>query len=523
MSVAAPSSTVHLHKLDLNDAREHHDAPDTFSPASHGADACPSNSDGDCLMPKPADVSSAEELVASKSRVPSSSASPWMPWTLPSQLTREDVEGWVLGLPDGASEVTLHIGAKGCKSGPGAAASLQSALCLLQRNGVRTRLSMPPTTFADDRALHLFERTNLKPAAEDTSALKGTPAERTLASHLAGLFLAQLCEPGAGASETLALLRRRQAQVLDRDRNLFGAGRSRAVAVIGATDHRTRLQATERVRRAQVEDRILTMLGTSAYHPSQDAHGLMKELVEFVYQASENTFDHGRHNFDGDVIRQVRTISLERVIVGDGAGAQPVATIAPDSSSFLRAYLERAQCRLERAGGDPERLHLWSATVADGGVGIAGRMLGSLDAYDAPLADELALVQEAVFPDATSNPYSRPGRGAGLTKMMRATHRLGGLFEIRSGRLALTRSYLQSDGTSRDVNFYDPHGGAFTLAGGADEHVMLAGTVVSVLFPAIDLSPGSGPGIGRRRPLLRTQPEARTSSSAPSGKVGQRA
>ncbi len=402
-----------------------------------------------------------------------------MRWVLPSLLTRESVEGWLRDLPADLTEVVFHLGEGGTRGGPGGTESLQSAICLLHRRHVRTKLSLPPATFSDP------SRMGLLTAAETEG--DGTQAERTLAYRLPGLVLAQLCEP-ADATSAAGTVRDRQALTVASNQNLFGHGSARAIAVIGATDHRTHLRDPENVRQVKLENRVLRMLGTRVYHPARNGHPLMEELLEFVYQATENTFDHGRKTLDGTVIEQVRMAAISRHNLGAGAGTVSLNKHFPNPSSVLRAYVERAQRRIAAAGNDPERLHLWSVSVADGGVGIAAKMHSGLDIYEGDLGYEYKLVQEAVLPEGTTKPLGEPGRGRGLVKMMRATDRLGGFFEIRTGRLSLWRSYLTEDGTSEaGLNFKNRHSSAFDLHGEDDPHVPVAGTVVSVLFPAFDL------------------------------------
>lgn len=406
-------------------------------------------------------------------------------WALPKLLTRHGVEEWLAALPSDVSEVTFHLGEDGARSGPGATESLQAAICLLQRRDVRTVLTYPSATFTDSARVQ-----QLMAAETETD---GTPAERTLAYRPLGLILAQLCERTQDEPADTSI-RELQAGAVTANGNLFGHGHERAIAVIGATDFRTKRRDSEKDRQSKLETRVLDLLGTSVYHPSRDGNPLMVELLEFVYQATENTFDHARRNLEGGVISQVRMVSLSRHKIGTGAGSVPLESHFPNPSSALRDYVERAQRRVAAEGKDPERLQLWSVSVADGGVGIAAKMHSGLDIYEGDLGHEYKLVQEAVLPEGTTKPLGEPGRGRGLVKMMRATHRLGGFFEIRSGRLALWRTYLEVDGRSEpNPNFKDRQSSAFNLHGENDEQIAVAGTVVSVLFPAFDLGPNASP------------------------------
>ncbi len=134
-------------------------------------------------------------------------------------------------------------------------------------------------------------------------------------------------------------------------------------------------------------------------------------------------------------------------------------------------------------------MRLWSFTIADGGVGVAARMQGSTGIYQQSLGKEAMLVQESVLPGVTTKPIGLPGRGSGFTKMMRATQRLGGLLEIRTGRLLFSRTYLTESGDKEGgLNFSDRNDDAYKLTGHEAEQVLTAGTVISILLPELDLS-----------------------------------
>ncbi|MEO5663748.1 MAG: hypothetical protein ABIR39_10720 [Nocardioides sp.] len=358
---------------------------------------------------------------------------------------------------------------------------------------MNTLLSAPPTSFEDGRADDLFL---------DNVEGHGTDAEKTLAYRLPGLVLAQLCTPAPGI-EQLVDVARRQANQLRQNSAVFGHGRYRSLAVIGASDHRTHLRESDAVRQDVLEDRILRLLSTEHYQPNSE-HPLLHELVEFVYQATENTFDHARRSFDGELIKQVRTVAIERHQVGSGAGAVPIEDLVSTPGDSMSRYLGTLQARAARRGEDPEHLTLLAVTIADGGVGVAARMSNGFDVYDGALGDEFALVQQAVLPDGTTKPAGEPGRGAGLVKMMRATHRLRGRFELRTGRLALSRSYVDDHGTTPgDTDFRRRDSAAYQLEGSTQEHPLVAGTAVSVLFPMFDLGPNTKPSSKSRPDTAR--------------------
>lgn len=402
------------------------------------------------------------------------------PWDIPRTITREAVESWCQTIPHGADEVVLRIGHRGCTSGPGGSEALQSVLCLLHRRGVRTLLAVPPATFTDERRRALFDRTDpLRPGPHD----RGTDVERSLAYRLPGLVLAQLCDDVGGA-HVVSKVRAWQAAAVTGARGQFGHGKYHSLAVIGALDHRTRLRDSGRTRRRLLESSILDLLSIRAYNPTTGAPDSLQELVEFVYQATENTFDHARLDLQGNRIRQVRTVSVERHIVGHGAGAVSERDLGMAADTPLSTYLRRLQQHVAALGKSRDQLNLLAVTVADGGVGIAARMHGGLDVYTHDLHHENKVVEEAILPGSTSKPVGELGRGGGLMKMMRSTRYLDGFFELRTGRLALARTYLAEDGRrDEDSDFSHRDSSAFDLHGHEDEQPLVAGTSVTLLFP----------------------------------------
>jgi hypothetical protein len=320
-------------------------------------------------------------------------------------------------------------------------------------------------------------------------------------------MLAQLCQPAPGLDQ-LADVATWQETYLRQHRNIFGHGKYRALAVIGAQDHRVQLRAREDVRQNRLEQRLVNLLSTSQFVPRSD-DPRFQELVEFVYQATENTFDHARRDFDGNLITQVRTVAMERHQVGTFAGHVPLHEIAPADGSAQHRYLLALRARAAAFGKDPERLSLLALTVSDGGVGIAAKMFGSTEVYDGDLDEEFDLVSRAMRPDGTTKPASDPGRGVGLVKMMRATHRLGGLLEVRTGRLTLTRTFIDVDGRSSHQEFREVASPAFDFDRTGDGDVLVAGTTVSLLFPAFTLRPNLR--------AARAQAEARARRAADHG------
>jgi hypothetical protein len=129
-------------------------------------------------------------------------------------------------------------------------------------------------------------------------------------------------------------------------------------------------------------------------------------------------------------------------------------------------------------------LRFISLTVGDGGVGIAARMAGSLNIYDRSIEEEYSQVRSALTRSGTSKPAGEVGRGGGLTKMLAACYRLNGLLHLRTGRLSLTRTFVEEEhADSSTPSFDDDSSTLFDFEGSSVARPLLAGTAVSLLFP----------------------------------------
>jgi hypothetical protein len=278
-----------------------------------------------------------------------------------------------------------------------------------------------------------------------------------------------------------------QRKELAERRNLYGWGDEVALAV--AVDSET----TGTPRRPPVDREatfhyrlreLLAPIGGKRASASTSVLRWFRHLQSFAFEASENTWDHGRIGFDGRPIRSVRFVKLRRIHVGrqgfDLHGA------VPGFEEAFGRYIEalRAARDLGDVGWDRSGGTLIEVTIADGGVGIAARMAGGLDVYEAQLAEETRHVLNALLPDKTTKPAGEVGRGQGFRKMLRACHQLSGLTIIRTGRLRLSRTYRQLDGLNEDVDFNDARSRAYVPDSNEMPLPLLAGTSVSLIFPA---------------------------------------
>ena len=384
------------------------------------------------------------------------SAESWtLEWPLPSLLTASAIEDWLASIPPTTKKVVLHLGSWE-RSGPFADARLQGALCLLHRNGVDTIAHVPPITLTGKRAADAFRDPDpLQPGGPLT------PTERHLAGSVAGLSVGQLC----GFDEDHNHIPELQRQTLLRRRYLFGWGAELALVVPVEAQPTGLPRRSAKDREALFSNRfgdLLKPLGVSPTDAPPDTSRWFNALKTFTFEASENTWDHGQLDFDVHPIRSLRFVRLRRLDIGDRG--LDITKVAPGFDEPFGEYLtslaaapDLLPSQWNRDGG-----RLVEVTVADGGVGIAAKMAGGFDVFKGPLEAEIEHLSNALLPGRTTKSPSEPGRGQGFRKMLRACFQLSGLTVVRTGRLRVSRTYRDPDGSKEIVDFSDPLSKAYT-------------------------------------------------------------
>lgn len=283
---------------------------------------------------------------------------------------------------------------------------------------------------------------------------------------LAGVVLAQLATSIRDASgvDHAAAIRRLQAEFAIEREGVFRFGREWAAPMIdifGAPPPPWPLVGRRRARRGSAVDHSYAALfadhvGRLGLGPSSDIP--MASLVEFSYEAFDNTRQHGADTLDGTPIEGVRFI-LMRVV---NAMRERLAALA-DRVAYepVTTYLSRLAAELPRK----HEVHLVELTVADCGIGIPARIAGTEAIYAGPYADERECFMDAFALSRTTR-VSHHGHGRGLHKMQRAARGVEGLMTLRTGRVDAHRSFLGGDSGWNDT-----------------ECTQIPGTSVSMLFP----------------------------------------
>lgn len=395
-------------------------------------------------------------------------------WRIPETLLASDVERWVAAVPSNCASVSVTIG-KWEQTGPFADARLQGALCIFHRKGIRTSVNVPQLTLSEQRAFNAFKDSD--PLAPPRNV---TPAERTLAGTVAGLVIGQLCKFDA-RHQRIPILQR---EILQTRRYLIGTGSEAALAIPTELIPTGIPRKSTLEREATLNNRLVELLEplgtTDQFSPS--ASDWFSYLKSFALEATDNTWDHGRLDFEMKPIQSVRFVRLRRIDVGDKG--YDAAKLAPGFEESFKKYIECLNVaedlpgRWRSTGG-----RLVEITIADGGVGISARMAGGFEIYQDALQTETDCLLDALAPGSTTKSPSEVGRGQGFRKMLRACFNLSGLVIVRTGRLKLSRTYRQRDGTCESVDFNDSHSSAYLPETSDLKLPLVAGTSISMMFP----------------------------------------
>ena len=395
-------------------------------------------------------------------------------WHFPRVLAAPIIDDWVASLSPSTKKVNLHLG-HWQRTGPFADARLHGALCLLHRKKIETAAMVPAGTFAGDRADVAFsEHDPLRP-------IRLTETERKLAGSLAGLIIGQLCTFKAEHRHISS----RQAQTLVGQRYLFGRGDHAALVVPPDTASTSHPRKPPAVREAFFNNRLydlLPALGVGARRTRLGTVHWFHQLRSFAFEASENTWDHGRLDFENQPIRSLRFVHFRRIDVG--RKGFDIEEAAPGFEQPFRRYIESLNAANDLPiVWNPKGGRLIEVTIADGGVGIAARMAGSMEVFKGSLARESEYFLRALLPGGSTKSASAPGRGQGFRKMLRACFQLSGFIVVRTGRLSALRTYRRINGSNESVDFDSTRSATYVPEVNCSPLPLLSGTAVSLIFP----------------------------------------
>ena len=399
-------------------------------------------------------------------------------WSFPGDLTSAVIEDWVANLQPSVKSVTIRLN-RWKNSGPSADASLQSVLCLLHRRKIETRVQVPPGTLKGRRASIAFDPPDPAKATE-----KLTRVESHLAHSVAGLAVGQLC---SFDRENVAIPVN-QRTWLKRRNYLCGRGNEYAMAIPTGIDSSNIPEApakSGKQRLGEFNKRLKTLLhdaGLNTREYLDSVPRIYRALETFAFEAVENTFDHGRRDFRNTPIRSLRFAKLRRLDLRSQLFRSQHLTSETEESFnlYLKSLKPTHYTSSLRSGGHRRLMEL---TIADGGVGIAANMAGGFHVFNESIEEERRQLLKALLPNSSTKNDSQPGRGQGLTKMLRACNDLSGFLTIRTGRISAFRYYPTNSECRKTIDFNDELSDAYVLNFTNSELPLTAGTSVSLIIP----------------------------------------
>jgi hypothetical protein len=386
-------------------------------------------------------------------------------WSPPDRLRVTDIEGWLEEAVT-APGTEIRLGALR-RAEPRAESLLQSAILRLQRAGVAVKFSVPPLTFAAGRTARASA------AEPDEPVEPMTPTEGLLAGSVTGVTIALLCEPlDEHAERAVSHVRDRlKAQKGEWGRGLQSSRiETQSIPGIRSSTWPSSRVASRDAIAEQLVEMTSSLLGVAKTNLMGDR--ISRWLVDFAFEAILNARTHGRVGLKGVDLTSLRTLSLRRHNLHDRSLVDVFGRPEAEFGDFARCVSRRK----------PKQM--LECVVSDGGIGVPARMARNLEIYSAFPEAERQLVQEAMWPGWTTDTVRSLESGEGFRMMLRASARLHGYFEIRTGRQDLTRHYLREDGEPIAAEFSDrpPDDPVFALSGRSSQPYV-AGTVLTLVFP----------------------------------------
>lgn len=216
----------------------------------------------------------------------------------------------------------------------------------------------------------------------------------------------------------------------------------------------------------------------------KDCDSQIRDIASFVYEAFQNTHEHAQTDMDGNrylkssrgVIFSFQSSSLDRL------------SSSNIESRALTEYFQGIQLRREHHSD----AHFAEVSVFDSGPGLAQSWLSHGDETirntlrlrpqlgSISVGVEYGAVMECLNKGKTTK--DSINRGNGLYRIMQVVKRNGGMIRMRTGRLSLMKSFLETSGEDlipRDLMMEDISSGVIPT----QARPWADGCVITVLLP----------------------------------------
>lgn len=198
---------------------------------------------------------------------------------------------------------------------------------------------------------------------------------------------------------------------------------------------------------------------------------LKGNIAEIVRELFDNTHKHARENQNGDILAtNFRGVIFNSVYVSPERLGKLITSVGGRNmllfSAEWRKWMEE----------NNKNLPVLDITVVDAGPGYARRWTGKRK-EDLSMADEVGAVIKCFVKNNSTS--SNIADGSGLTHVLTDLRRLRGWFRLRTGTVAVSRSYFDGKGTldikARDVDRMENH---------------VEGVSFNIVIPLVDITKG---------------------------------
>jgi hypothetical protein len=184
-------------------------------------------------------------------------------------------------------------------------------------------------------------------------------------------------------------------------------------------------------------DEVMTVVIPSAQR-NVLIESMKGNISEIVRELFDNTHKHGRENELGDVLAtNFRAVMFNSVDVTEKRLNKLVMSGTPGMLGFTADWIAWMKKH-------NRKLPVLDVTVVDAGPGYARRWTGK-NKTELSLEDEILSVIACFKKNNTTSPNSADG--SGLTHVLTDLKKLRGWFRLRTGRVAVSRSFFNGDGS----------------------------------------------------------------------------
>lgn len=223
----------------------------------------------------------------------------------------------------------------------------------------------------------------------------------------------------------------------------IGGGPTRTFLAIDPT-HDTPIEfgsvgVLEKSRFYESIEKVLSQYNQAGSNNWQLHQRALINLISFIYETFQNTYEHGRYNSDSAIISGIRFFRIRHYIDNKSEDLVSRASGFPELQSFLEQSLNGKQSR-----------KLIELCVSDCGQGITSHFLNSTSTNISPTKLRVDALNGLVADKLTSK-QKMSGGGLGLPNAMSALGKLEAFLSLRTEEFWMYCDFLNKSGTRNRI------------------------------------------------------------------------